>query len=658
MLIKSVRVSNFRSIRDAKLDCERLTVLIGRNGAGKSNFVRTLDVFYDVAAPVSAEDFFNRDTSLPIEIRVTFADLSPAEEEEFAAYTRAGSLTVTKRITLEEGRVVQRYYAAAQQIPEFARIRALASKTERRTAWRELVEGATLPGLSGSARSADDVEQLMAAYEREHPELLDVIEREEQFFGPRNIGGGKLDKYTKFVLVPAVREASDEVGGRRGAIHQILDTLVLRKLSARDDVQAFRKDFEDRARSLFGPATEAELKGVAASLTDSLATFAPGSSLHLSWDDVSVPEIQPPAARVTLVEDEFEGDIDRKGHGLQRALVLTLLRELAMLPPPPEEGHGLEADAEGASPDVALGAQVPDLILAIEEPELFLHPSRCRYLSRLLLELASRDTSPRNQIIYTTHSAHFVDLRRFDQARRVQKIGPDGTGVRQTTVSRFSLQEAAQKLAEVCEEDPAAFTRESFAARALPVMSQAVNEGFFADVAVLVEGPSEVGALWKLQEIMGADWDERGVSVIPVGGKKSLDRPAVIFAGLSIPTYVIFDADRAHRGTDKEEKTRRANRILLRLAEAGVEDFPDTQVHETWAVLEDNLEALVEAELGKQELSHILEQVADELGSERGKRALKNIEVASRVVELAYERALRLPTLEGIVNSVTRVSGG
>jgi predicted ATPase len=657
MLINALRVSNFRSIRDAGLDCDLLTVLIGRNGAGKSNFVKALDVFYDLVAPVSAEDFFGRDISAPIEIRVTYGNLSLAEEKEFATYTREGSLTVTKRITAEDGRIVQKYYAAAQQIPQFASIRGLANKTDRRTAWRELVADGTLPELSGSARNADEVEQFLAAYEREHPELLDVVEREEQFFGPRNIGGGKLDKYTKFVLVPAVREASDEVGGRKGAIQQILETLVLRKLSAREDVQAFRKDFEDRARDLFGPATDSELKGVAASLTDSLAAFAPGSSLRLCWDEVAVPEVQPPAAKVTLVEDDFEGDIERKGHGLQRALVLTLLRELAMLAPSvPEEDDGSGVEEDEAARGAGAGAHVPDLILAIEEPELYLHPSRCRYLSRLLLELSSRKVTSRNQIIYTTHSPHFVDLRRFDQIRRVNKVAQGGRDVRQTTTSRFSLREAAERLADVCGKPPGAFTPESFASRAVPVMNQTVNEGFFADVVVLMEGSSDVAALWKLQEVSNAGWDERGIAVVPADGKESMDRPAVVFRGLSIETYLIFDADRRHRGSKSEEHTCSINRRCLRLVGAAVEDFPDTQVHDRWAVLEDNLEALLARELGDDNLDRLIGEVADEVGCERGRKALKRMDVVPRVVESAYNRGLRLPTLEKIVESVTRLA--
>jgi predicted ATP-dependent endonuclease of OLD family len=239
--------------------------------------------------------------------------------------------------------------------------------------------------------------------------------------------------------------------------------------------------------------------------------------------------------------------------------------------------------------------------------------------------------------------------------RRVQKTRPIGSGIPASAVSRYTLEDAAQELARACGSDPATFTRESFAARALPVMSQLVHEGFFADVAVLVEGQSEVGALWKLQEIMAADWDEHGVAVIPVGGKASLDRPAVIFRGLSIPTYIVFDADRSHQGTGEEEKSKRANHTCLRLMGAPVEDFPNTQIHKTWAVLEDDFEALLETELGQEELARILDEVADDLGSERGKNALKNVEVAARSVGLAYERGLRLPTLEAIVEAVTEL---
>ncbi|GAH14896.1 unnamed protein product, partial [marine sediment metagenome] len=153
----------------------------------------------------------------------------------------------------------QRYYAAALQIPQFAEIRAKTGKRDRINAWNELVDKGELTDLGGNVRSADEVDRLMHEYETNHPELMEPIEREEQFFGPRNIGGGKLDKFTKYVLVPAVREASDEVTGKKGAIYQILDMIVLRKINARKDIQEFKSEFEERVKKLYSSENLTEL---------------------------------------------------------------------------------------------------------------------------------------------------------------------------------------------------------------------------------------------------------------------------------------------------------------------------------------------------------------------------------------------------------------
>ena len=124
MIIKSVEVKNFRSIQEACLDCDNLTAIVGRNGAGKSSFLYAIDTFYDIAAPITEEDFFDRNIGAPLEIRVTYGDLRDDERGEFQPYIRDDRLIITKRISSEDGRIVQRYYAAALQIPQFAEIRA------------------------------------------------------------------------------------------------------------------------------------------------------------------------------------------------------------------------------------------------------------------------------------------------------------------------------------------------------------------------------------------------------------------------------------------------------------------------------------------------------------------------------------------------------
>ena len=46
MLIRAMTVQNFRCVLDAALPFERVTTLVGRNGSGKSCFLRALSIFY------------------------------------------------------------------------------------------------------------------------------------------------------------------------------------------------------------------------------------------------------------------------------------------------------------------------------------------------------------------------------------------------------------------------------------------------------------------------------------------------------------------------------------------------------------------------------------------------------------------------------------
>jgi len=658
MNIKNVFVKNFRSIREASLDCDRLTVILGRNGAGKSSFLYAVDTFYDVAAQITEEDFFDRDMASVIEIRVTYGDLRDEEKDEFKSYIQDGKLIVTKRIKSEEGRIVQRYFAAALQIPEFAEVREQSAKRDRMNAWNELVEKCTLADLGGKARKAEDADRGMAEYEVKHPELMKPIEKEEQFFGPKNIGGGKLDKFTKYVLIPAVREALDEVGGKKGAIYQLLDMIVLRKVNARDDIQKFKTEFEEKVKKLYSSENLKELPELGDSISQTLEKFAPGSKLNLGWGEVKPPEIPLPAAKATLIEDKFEGEISRKGHGLQRSLILTLLQHLATITPEAgvtEEPVEESEVAKEIKPEKIM--LCPDLILAIEEPELYLHPSRCRYLAEVLLQLAEEaGQENKNQIMYASHSPYFVDLYRFDQVRMIRKVLSPDSETLQSVVTRFSLEQAAAEMAKICSADASCFTRDSFRARAMSVMSTIVNEGFFADVVVIVEGVSELGALWKLQEIMKKDWPKLGIAIVPAGGKNNIDRPVVIFRGFSIPVYFIFDADSCLIGKGQDEtEAKNRNHRYLRLAGGTISDFPDTGVNKTWAVFNNNLETVFKEALGEAEFKTIQNEIATELGYDNPERASKNIEGAACLIERIYERKKKIPILEQIIEKITEL---
>ncbi|KVS41579.1 ATP-dependent nuclease [Burkholderia ubonensis] len=642
MFIEKVQINNFRSIRNGDVSFGEISTFLGRNGVGKSTVLYALESFYNVGAQYSCLDYYNHEqTDTSIRIRVTYGGLRPDEVAEFGNYVHGGKLIVTK--VINQGGA--RYFGTRAQIPSFADLRKLGAK-EKRSGMKALIESGAVPGFPDLPTKGDDVDRVMEEYEAAHPELTEPIECETQFFGPRNVGGGKLDKFTKFVLVPAVRDAATEME-KRGAIMQLLDLIVTRRISSRQDFQEFKQEFDAKARQLYGKENLPELAELGTLVTDRLKRYAPGAELLIDFAELKPPTIPLPDAVVTVSEDNFKVPVRYNGHGLQRALILALLEQLSMTQPDPVAAN----DTGAAAPQEPL--RLPDLILAIEEPELYLHPARSRYLAKVLRDLARRSADaalPGTQVVCVTHSPYFVAVEHFDEVRMCRKAASaDANEPHVTTFTSFTRHQAAQRLAEVTGRPPEDFTADTFAARAAPVLNSIVNEGLFADVAVVVEGDSDVAALWAMQTAMDQKWDELGIVVVPVSGKNNIDRAVVAFQGFGIPTYFIFDGDKP------KNKGAITNRTLLQLGAAAAVDFPATEVNRGCAVFEDNLETYLQGIAGERYES-LRDKCSAQYGYDHPNKALKNSEVMAMFLREAHAAGIEFPILQQIVGTISSIA--
>jgi len=487
---------------------------------------------------------------------------------------------------------------------------------------------------------------VMEEYEAAHPELTRPIERATTFFGPRNVGGGKLDKFTKFVLVPAVRDASTEME-KRGAIMQLLDLIVARSISSRRDFQEFKQEFETKARQLYGRDNLPELAELGKLISDRLKRYAPGAELLIDFEELKPPTIPLPDTVVTVSEDNFKVPVSYSGHGLQRALILALLEQLSMTLPHPVAAN----DAGQAAEQEPL--RMPDLILAVEEPELYLHPARSRYMAHILRDLAQRGDDaavPGIQVVCVTHSPYFVDVEHFDEVRMCRKAAAAEVDQPRVTIfATFTRLEAAQRLAHITGRPPETFTADTFVARASPVLNSIVNEGLFADVAVVVEGDSDVAALWAMQKFLDKKWEELGVVVVPVGGKSKIDRAVVAFQGFGIPTYFMFDGDK------KKNDGGPTNSALLQLGGTEVVAFPATSVNQGCAVFEDDIETYLQGIAGDRYLP-LRDNCSTLCGHDRPSTALKNSEVMAMFLRDARTEGIEFPILRQIVETISSIA--
>jgi len=633
-------------VLDATLVCDRQTVLVGKNGSGKSTFLRALELFYAPNPYLSPSDFFEENYTEPIDITVVFGALSASASAQFAAYVQGNELAVTRVLTYADGKTTAKYYGSTLRHEPFQEIRDISGARDLTKAYNALRVQQKYSFLP-EATKKDDAIAGMQAWEEAHSEECTRQRDEGQFFGFTEVAQGYLGKYTRLIRIPAVRDAaSDASDERKSPITQLMDLVVRGALAAREDFVKLKAEIEDRYSQIIDPSKSPDLAALTSSLTETLRAFVPESSVEVDWSDLPAIDLALPRATVRLSEDGYLCPVERAGHGTQRAFIITLLQHLAMgaTPSPATARSAAQAGGDPILPEL----DQPGLVLLIEEPELYQHPTRQRHFASLLSRLSSGNlpgVASSTQVLYCTHSPLFVQLEYFDQIRLVRKDPVPGTSVKASNVGSASLAAVAHELWSKTAPSSPAFTAETLRPRLAAVMTPWVNEGFFADLVVLVEGESDRAALLAVAGQIGYDFDAEGISVVPCMGKPNLDRPLVVFRALGIPTYVMWDSDEGAKDPKPER-----NRSLLRLLNRKEQDWPD-YVDADSACLVGNLERVLEAEIGNVAWNELLLLASSETGLP-AEKARKNPLAISEIIRTAYRAGKAFPSLEAVARSI------
>ena len=644
MRIKSVRIQNYRSCLDDKVDLDDLTILVGANGAGKSTILRALDLFYSPSPVITSDDFFGRDTSREIVISVSYTALSDTALERFAKYVHNNELTVAMVVTWVNEKPNISFHGSHPQNVDFHAIYTAASKTKARELYDDLRKQGKYSTLA-VARSYEAVLENLQRWEKDHPADLKMLQDDGQFFGFKQVGRGYLFDYSQFLLVSAVRDASeDSEEGRGSVVTRLMDLVVRSVLANRDELVEFRRNAQMLYEAIMRPDNLPELGTLRDGLTTTLQTLVPNSRIELDWQRLDQLDVPMPKASVSLMEDGYLTKVEHTGHGLQRAFIFTMLQHLAVAQRQPPVVQDLNKDQDTAE------AESPSLVIAIEEPELYQHPNRQRHFGRVLRRLARGEISgvaANIQILCATHSPLFIDINQFDEVRLVRKVKSAKEELpKATKVYRAACVDIVTELKKVMND--AYFSVQKLRTLMPQLMTVFINEGFFADVVVLVEGETDRTVLLEIACLKGYDLEGMGIGIIPTGGKGNLVIPAVIFRRLGIPVYLIWDCDRKADNDDLfsfvgYQPTSEKGKKLQRL-NADV-------VNPHFCAFYKDREHTMEVDVGKMLFSAALQHCSHELGSD----SLKKPVVARRFVRYIYDQGQSLATIERIIEYVVAI---
>jgi len=636
--ISSLRARNFRSIRDETLPCDQLTALVGANGAGKSSFLQALYHFYHPGTTYTVEDFYNQDTSNEIVITVTFAGLNEEETELFKKYIVGDTLTVEKVMVWPASRGNQKYHGSRLKNPDFDTFRSASGAAELRRTYKQLQDG-TYPDLPAYSNK-EAAEAALQEQEEAHPERCTRQRDEGQFFGFNEVGGAHLERFTRFIYIPPVREAAkDAADGKNSVMSELLDLVVRKSLMSREDLQTLQRETQSQYDAIVDPEHLPELTSLGDQLTRTLGQYAPGTSVSIDWSRGQEIAIPMPEGRVKLVEDGYPAPVENTGHGLQRAFIITLLQHLALVQ------AGADEETPAATPE-----REQNIILGIEEPELYQHPNRQRHLSSILEQLCSGGISGATssvQVIYTTHSPLFVDIGHFERIKIVRKVQRSPDQPKETIITSTTPEEVQSALNEVDGGRRNSPTARSLESKLRTVMTPMVNEGFFSDVVVLVEGEEDRAALVGVARAMKVNLNSCGISVIPCNGKDSLPKVGTVFKHLEIPLYVVWDSDK-----DKNAATSiTTNHKLLRLCGQPEDDWPEG-VFDQYACFGNNLTETLRRDLGEEFYDRTLAEIQHEFGLDSRNNARKNPLVVAELISKAKENSITSSIIEETVNRI------
>src|SRR5260370_39860100 len=362
--LSNLSVSNFRSLQSLSMTFPELAVLVGKNDAGKSNVLAAIQLLLE-GGTISPVDFY--DLAKPIIVEATLEGATPYLP-----------LSDTKNRSKIEDRINKQ-------------------------------------GQIRVRRTTDEAQKLGK---------IEIHDEAEGTFGtPTGIDAPLQPFLPEVIFIGALDDVSDEVeSSKKGAVGKLMGQILAR---VKEKVQSqLDKAYTDASR-LLNPQSSveeggtnvldtrlAEIKDVESRISHHLQEMFPAAAAALKVN-MAIAEDLFKNVEILIREGSQPAEpYYRRGHGLQRALHLSLLRSLAFY-------IRQETGKEVARP----------FVLLFEEPEACLHPDGQIKMRKALPEISTQE-----QVIVATHSPIIIAPDMIDRTVRLDKTAA-ANGPRPVTIT-------------------------------------------------------------------------------------------------------------------------------------------------------------------------------------------------------------------------------
>lgn len=411
MRLHSLKIEGFRRHFDTELAFSDATFLIGPNNSGKSSVLKAIEYLLNDKRKMAASDFYcilddeeeNQQVCDKVVLTAEFRNV-PRDIVKWRGFNK-------QRLFKYE--VEPHDYATESGLSIFYRKtyepiknNIIEMKQYESTLKEEYKDAKTIQDFLDSGLDEEVIKTYFEdkTYNQNMTpkminelkdigieDLFDVNEDEAIWFeNPGGIPANVTSKLPKYLLIPDSTE-KDELSGQSGALMKTLKSLF-------EDVRDASKNFEkaqyyltELAKELDPEDEDSDFFQLLNDLNGVVGDVFPETSF-LAKANLSDPnEAIKPKFDVQLGSN-INTEIDYQGAGVIRSAIFALLRYRSMR----ENKRSKDSDN-----------YVRPLVIAFEEPEIYLHPQAAQQMRDTIYELS---VDPNNQIICTTHSPYMIDL--------------------------------------------------------------------------------------------------------------------------------------------------------------------------------------------------------------------------------------------------------
>lgn len=513
MHLSRIKIKNYRSIQELDLKLSKgKNIIVGKNNSGKTNIIKAIDLILGENSPtfnksenITENDFYKGNVLDPIYI---FCELLRDDEEN---------------LDYEEINKCFGYYFHAY-IESWINGKPIKKSQRHEISEKHFWDDVdALFNVDPDDESVNENNKRIIDKEYVNPKLINQQPFKRQledkysfgfiFKAMKGISGnGKISKEIRFLyrededsnwvlafsapirnellqsaIIESFRDPSNELRINSWSWY---GKLLRNYIDANDsELQKIFKDLKITSNTLFKVLNEQVLNS-------KVKIAFPNTAVSFQFNPDTKIDIYKSA--LIYVDDGFNSALNDKGAGIQSAIIIGLF-------------HYYTRNI----------AHTNSSLLAIEEPELFLHPQARRVISNRLDDFLENN---KNQVIVTTHASEFITTTKdLLNIVVVQKDKEFGTQVRNANFSK--------------SKD-----------RQILLRSQN-SEMFFADKVLLVEGGEKyilesIALEFGKENEIGENWlNDFNYSIISVGGKGEFWKYRKILNELNIPNFILGDFD-------------------------------------------------------------------------------------------------------------------